>query len=571
MTSRPAGCPSIWTACRGSAGAALDRLARTPREDGKWKKPPFQIGFPREPASNSEADEAARAPIGTAQSAPGHRNAEPEVKHWRNEGDVREVQALAPTLFDGFGVVLRASTNLTFIDLDDVRDPETGAIAPWALRLITIFDSWTELSVSGAGLHIFCHGQLPGSGFANYLDGDPEQKVEVYSAGRFAYLTGRALAPVRQLAERQRLVTLLAAHVRPVGANATAPPSPMRDDTPIPEGQRNDKLFRIARAFVCHGLRQSARARAARRQSSPLRPGAAGCRRGEAGAPCRTPAGSAPRMKRFDEAATVTDTPQDPRSTWRLYDAADVWTFAPPEFTVDALIPEYGVIWWGGRPSATRVYSLFAPSRSPAAAKHVAGALPVRRRPNDLVRRPRRRRVRGSRTGATTSSRPGPPSPRSAGTIHVSDPPSLRPGGSGARRLVRMRNAASLGATLFGLDTWTALSPWPDPLARQRPSGARRGRRGASAEDIGGRVIVVDHSGKNRGDASPSPRPTSSAPRRSGRRPSTSSCLTSSTAGRRQLEVFIEGKDLETRRFFLTVSPKGTAARNSPTPARSGE
>src|SRR5262245_34588083 len=81
------------------------------REDGTWKKTPFQIGWPQAEASNSNPT------------------------HWRNEGDVREVQVMAPDLFDGFGVVLTEAAGLVFIDLDHVRDPETGDVDPWAVQL----------------------------------------------------------------------------------------------------------------------------------------------------------------------------------------------------------------------------------------------------------------------------------------------------------------------------------------------------------------------------------------------------------------------------------------------------
>jgi hypothetical protein len=196
-------------------------------DDGEWKKRPYQIGNPTRSASNADAT------------------------HWRNEGDVREVQIMAPELFDGFGVVLTG--DIVFIDLDHVHDPDSGEIEPWAMQMVETLDSWVEVSVSGTGVHIFCFGRLPAAGIANYLDGDPTRKVEVYDRGRFAYLTGHALEPVRPLAERQRLVTLLAQHVRPLGSGTTSS-APIRDDTPIPAGQRNDKLFRIARGFVRHGL-----------------------------------------------------------------------------------------------------------------------------------------------------------------------------------------------------------------------------------------------------------------------------------------------------------------------------
>src|SRR5262249_32311093 len=93
----------------------------------------------------------------------------------------------------------------------------SGAIEPWALQLVELFDSWAEISVSGTGIHMFCHGQLPGSGVVGCLDGVPTRRVEMYDRGRFAYVTGHALEPVRPLAERQPLVTRLVQHVRPAG------------------------------------------------------------------------------------------------------------------------------------------------------------------------------------------------------------------------------------------------------------------------------------------------------------------------------------------------------------------
>ena len=168
---------------------------------------------------------------------------------------MREVQVMAPTLFDGFGIVLTPAAGLTFIDLDDVRDPDTGALDSWAAQMVEKFDSWAEISVSGTGAHIFVHGTLPGPGFNNYLDGVREHRVEAYSVGRFAFLTGHAIEPVRPLAERQSLVTLLAAHVGPAEKSDRPDTILLRADAPIPAGQRNDALFRIARGFVLHGLR----------------------------------------------------------------------------------------------------------------------------------------------------------------------------------------------------------------------------------------------------------------------------------------------------------------------------
>jgi hypothetical protein len=203
--------------------------------DGRWKKEPFQIGQPRLPASNST------------------------TAHWRTEGDVLEVQILAPDLFTGFGVALTAEARITFVDIDTVRVPETGTIAPWAVQLIDDLNAWTELSISGTGLHVFCLGQLPGSGLVGDLDGVPGQKVEVYDRGRFAYLTGHSLHdPPRPLADRQTLVTRLAKFVTPVRRPSASRFTTRPDAAIIPIRQRNDQLFRIARSFVLKGLRGTA-------------------------------------------------------------------------------------------------------------------------------------------------------------------------------------------------------------------------------------------------------------------------------------------------------------------------
>lgn len=60
---------------------------------------------------------------------------------------------------DGAGVVL--GDGLVGVDLDGCRDPETGAIAPWAQSIIDALNSYTEISPSGTGVHILLRGSLP--------------------------------------------------------------------------------------------------------------------------------------------------------------------------------------------------------------------------------------------------------------------------------------------------------------------------------------------------------------------------------------------------------------------------
>ncbi len=48
-----------------------------------------------------------------------------------------------------------------YIDLDHVRDPQTGEVQAWALELIEFLNTYTEISASGAGFHLVARGSLP--------------------------------------------------------------------------------------------------------------------------------------------------------------------------------------------------------------------------------------------------------------------------------------------------------------------------------------------------------------------------------------------------------------------------
>ena len=61
-------------------------------------------------------------------------------------------ELIAEQPVEGVGLVL--ARPLTGIDFDHVRDPKTGEIQPFAKKIITELDSYTEISPSGTGLHI---------------------------------------------------------------------------------------------------------------------------------------------------------------------------------------------------------------------------------------------------------------------------------------------------------------------------------------------------------------------------------------------------------------------------------
>ena len=85
--------------------------------------------------------------------------------------------------YAGVGFVFSSADPYTGIDLDDCVDGD-GEIALWALEIVRYFDSYTELSATGTGLHIIVRGNVPNR---------RKDEVEVYSSKRFFTVTGHVV------------------------------------------------------------------------------------------------------------------------------------------------------------------------------------------------------------------------------------------------------------------------------------------------------------------------------------------------------------------------------------------
>ena len=83
----------------------------------------------------------------------------------------------------GLGFVFSSADPYTGIDLDNCVGRD-GEIALWALEIARYFDSYTEFSATGTGLHIIVRGDVP-----NRRKSD----VEVYSSKRFFTVTGHVV------------------------------------------------------------------------------------------------------------------------------------------------------------------------------------------------------------------------------------------------------------------------------------------------------------------------------------------------------------------------------------------
>jgi putative DNA primase/helicase len=93
------------------------------------------------------------------------------------------LEAYENSEYAGLGFVFSSADPYTGIDLDNCVD-ENGEIAGWALEIVRYFDSYTELSATGTGLHVIVRGEIPNR---------RKDEVEVYSSKRFFTVTGHAV------------------------------------------------------------------------------------------------------------------------------------------------------------------------------------------------------------------------------------------------------------------------------------------------------------------------------------------------------------------------------------------
>lgn len=103
------------------------------------------------------------------------------------------------TEFNGIGFVFTDNDPYTGIDLDDTHGDEEAFARQF--KIFREFNSYSELSPSGNGLHVIVKGSIPGGGRRRAA-------IEVYCRERYFTMTGNVQNPA-PIAERQELLTLL--------------------------------------------------------------------------------------------------------------------------------------------------------------------------------------------------------------------------------------------------------------------------------------------------------------------------------------------------------------------------
>jgi putative DNA primase/helicase len=188
------------------------------------------------------------------------------VQNWEGWGVGSDVPASDRVISDelGVGIIIPVGggdgRQVTLIDWDDVRDPETGETHPLCAYALEEAGGWAEISQSGEGVHQFVFGTIPGGlkKYIRHIDdepfvGDDKPAVEMYQSGRLTAMTGRHIDGTgRDVVEGDDLLTEIVARTQDRGnASTDTPTKPLTDgeddyETPSREDVAESVRSRVA-------------------------------------------------------------------------------------------------------------------------------------------------------------------------------------------------------------------------------------------------------------------------------------------------------------------------------------
>ncbi|MBI5863764.1 MAG: hypothetical protein HZB38_04505 [Planctomycetes bacterium] len=172
----------------------------------------------------------------------GQRASSTDPSAWNSfEDAVAACRRLAAV--EGVGFVFTPDDELCGVDLDDCRDPQTGVLKPWGLRLLRMLNSYSEVSPSGCGVKVFVRARKPGTACKRPFE---DGVVEMYDHARFFTVTGQRVEDVSaDVEDRQAEIDQVYAEV--FGAS----PEPPFDDAPPalvepPPAFTDDEILNLA-------------------------------------------------------------------------------------------------------------------------------------------------------------------------------------------------------------------------------------------------------------------------------------------------------------------------------------
>ena len=124
----------------------------------------------------------------------------------RTWGSYAQARAYADKADLYIGFVLSKNDPYCIIDLDN---PANEDQATRHTKIIEAFDSYTEVSKSGKGVHIILKGETP--------KGFKKDNVEIYSTERYMITTGNVLGTPKPIMERQELINKMILQMSNIG------------------------------------------------------------------------------------------------------------------------------------------------------------------------------------------------------------------------------------------------------------------------------------------------------------------------------------------------------------------
>ncbi len=153
------------------------------------------------------------------------------------------------------GLVFALGKGITFIDIDNAVDKNTGEIiSPEAKKILDLIpDSYTERSTSGTGLHILVKGSLPPDSYRR----NDEKGIEMYDNRRFICMTGDTLNGSREIKDYSDRIAEIAYKFvgkRPPKKEYTATPATQADNDLIGQicnSKQGSKFQALYRGDFC--------------------------------------------------------------------------------------------------------------------------------------------------------------------------------------------------------------------------------------------------------------------------------------------------------------------------------
>ena len=207
----------------------------------KWTKPPYQPAFPNVPAKSNEP-----STWGTYDEA---------------------LAALASSGADGIGVTLLEG-ELAAADLDRCRDPETGELSGWAMRLCVEAGElglYREVTVSGRGLRFIGLSHQGAELHRRFAFNRSGEGLELYrNCARFITISGLQDGPCETMGEIDGYLDELLARFDGQPAQPTLldlnNAAPQKDyfreilENGVDEGQRSERFAEIVWHLAGEGM-----------------------------------------------------------------------------------------------------------------------------------------------------------------------------------------------------------------------------------------------------------------------------------------------------------------------------